>query len=343
MVGIVVGSNDSEAHQRSFQEGEIVAKMIEDFGEFEASLIEIGKGPWLLHYDDSKATFDKEKFGTIIRRRRVKPEVVLILTKGKVGETGELQEYFDKMGVPFSGSGVEETRTAFNKHECTQIFKNEGLPTVGSYLINNSKLATEDLFDKIEKVFGFPCIVKPNKGAGSRGITKVETRKEIKEAVNLAFKQDHQVLVEPHISDGVEVTCTVHDITLDELLEAFPVTEIRTKGEVFSLDKTSKYEILTPAKSLNTEAMQQVVKVAKVAYRSLNLCGLATFDFIVKDDLPLLLEVNSVPQLGPGSIVLDQVSAGLSFQWQRSTGKFYTTVLKHAITSAPSVLSKKKM
>ena len=208
MVGIVVGSNDSEAHQRSFQEGEIVAKMIEDFGEFEASLIEIGKGPWLLHYDDSKATFDKEKFGTIIRRRRVKPEVVLILTKGKVGETGELQDYFDKMGVPFSGSGVEETRyfrkveeflkcfnfrTAFNKHECTQIFKNEGLPTVGSYLINNSKLATEDLFDKIEKVFGFPCIVKPNKGAGSRGITKVETRKEIKEAVNLAFKQDHQV------------------------------------------------------------------------------------------------------------------------------------------------------
>jgi D-alanine-D-alanine ligase-like ATP-grasp enzyme len=68
-------------------------------------------------------------------------------------------------------------------------------------------------------VFGFPCIVKPNRGAGSKGITKVETRQEIKEAVSLAFKQDHQVLIEPHISDGVEVTCTVHDITLDELLQ----------------------------------------------------------------------------------------------------------------------------
>eukprot|EP00091_Calanus_sinicus_P022997 TRINITY_DN7585_c0_g1_i2.p1 TRINITY_DN7585_c0_g1~~TRINITY_DN7585_c0_g1_i2.p1 ORF type:complete len:163 (-),score=37.32 TRINITY_DN7585_c0_g1_i2:86-574(-) len=100
IVGVVVGSNDPEAHQKSFQEGEQVAKLIDDFGEFEACLIEIGKGPWLLHYDDSKATFDKEKFGTIIRRRRVKPDSVLILTKGKVGETGELQEYFDKMGVP---------------------------------------------------------------------------------------------------------------------------------------------------------------------------------------------------------------------------------------------------
>eukprot|EP00091_Calanus_sinicus_P022998 TRINITY_DN7585_c0_g1_i3.p1 TRINITY_DN7585_c0_g1~~TRINITY_DN7585_c0_g1_i3.p1 ORF type:complete len:184 (-),score=59.16 TRINITY_DN7585_c0_g1_i3:24-575(-) len=178
IVGVVVGSNDPEAHQKSFQEGEQVAKLIDDFGEFEACLIEIGKGPWLLHYDDSKATFDKEKFGTIIRRRRVKPDSVLILTKGKVGETGELQEYFDKMGVPFSGSGVEDTRQTFNKSECNQIFKSEGLPTVGSYLINNSKLATEDLFDKIEKVFGFPCIVKPNRGAGSKGITKVETKKE---------------------------------------------------------------------------------------------------------------------------------------------------------------------
>ena len=110
IVGVVVGSNDPEAHQKSFQEGEQVAKMIDDFGEFEACIIEIGKGPWLLHFDDSKATFDKEKFGTIIRRRRVKPDVVLILTKGKVGETGELQEYFDKMGVPFSGSGVEDIR-----------------------------------------------------------------------------------------------------------------------------------------------------------------------------------------------------------------------------------------
>ena len=212
----------------------------------------------------------------------------------------------------------------FNKHECNQIFKSEGLPSVRPFIISSSKLATEDLFDKIGKVFGFPCLIKPNRGTGSKGITVVKTRQEMKEAVALAFRQDHQVLIEPIISDGVEVTCTVHDITLDELLEAFPVTEIKTTGEVFCSENCPKSQVITPVKSLNTEATQQVVKVAKVAYRALNLTGLSTFDFIVKvrfvlnctesfnlfplqDDLPLLLEVNSVPQLGPASIVVDQV------------------------------------
>merc|ERR1712156_1309430 len=116
------------------------------------------------------------------------------------------------------------------------------------------------------------------------------SRKEIKEAVDLAFKQDSQVVIEPAVTDGIEVTCTVHDMTTDELLEAFPVTEITPQGE---------------------EVIQQVVKVSKVAYRVLNLCGLATFDLIVQDDLPVLLEVNSVPMIGPDSLVNRQVKSTL--------------------------------
>ena len=73
-----------------------------------------------------------------------------------------------------------------------------------------------------------------------------------------------------------------HDITFDELLEAFPLTEINTSGKIFSVDNSSMADVITPAKALNTEVTQQVVKIAKVAYRALNLCGLATFDFIVK-------------------------------------------------------------
>ena len=110
LLGIVVGSNDQEAHQKSFQEGELVAKMIEDFGKFDTCLIEVGKGPWLLHREGDKASIDKEKFTSVVKKKRVKPEVVLILTKGKMGENGELQAYFDKMGIPFTFSGLEETK-----------------------------------------------------------------------------------------------------------------------------------------------------------------------------------------------------------------------------------------
>ena len=106
----------------------------------------------------------------------------------------------------------------------------------------------------------------------------------------------------------MEVSCTVHDITSDELLEAFPVTEITPEGEVFhSTDYSAKTSITTPSKTLRGEVVLQVTKVAKVAYRALNLCGLATFDMIVQDDLPVILEVNAVPNIGPGSLVIRQV------------------------------------
>ena len=110
LLGVVVGSHDTEAHKKSFDEGEIVAKMIEDFGKFDTCLVEIGKGPWLLHWEGDKASIDKDKFTAVVKKKRVKPEVVLLLTKGKLGENGELQAYFDKMGIPFTFSGLEETR-----------------------------------------------------------------------------------------------------------------------------------------------------------------------------------------------------------------------------------------
>ena len=110
LLGIVVGSNEQEFHRKSFEEGEVVAKMIEEFGKFDTCLIEIGKGPWLLHREGDKASLDKEKFTAVVKKKRVKPDAVLILTKGKLGENGELQTFFNKLGIPFTFSGVEETK-----------------------------------------------------------------------------------------------------------------------------------------------------------------------------------------------------------------------------------------
>ena len=77
----------------------------------------------------------QEKFTSVVKRKRVRPDAVMIMTSGKLGECGELQAYFDKMGVPFTFSGVEETRTAFNKHETVDLLREEGLPVVKSVLV----------------------------------------------------------------------------------------------------------------------------------------------------------------------------------------------------------------
>ena len=75
------------------------------------------------------------------------------------------------------------------------------------------------------------------------------------------------------------MSCTVHDVTTDELLESLTVTELQRS----SSNTTSSSSTLTsPPRTINLEAAQQVAKIAKIAYRELNLSGLATFDFIVK-------------------------------------------------------------
>lgn len=344
LLGVVVGSADPVQHQHSLQQGALVAEMVEDLGKFDTCLVEVNsKGPWMLHREGDKASIDKEKFTSVVKKKRLRPEVVLILTEGRLGESGELQAYFDKLGIPFSFSGVEETRTTFSKADCSAVLREEGLPVVRSILVESAKAVTEETIRGAGRLLGFPLVVKPNRGSGSLGVSRVNSSAELKAGLETALRHDSQAVVERCVAGGVEVTCTVHDITQDELLEAFPVTEITPEGEVFhSSNYTSKTAISTPSKTLRGEVILQVTKVAKVAYRALNLCGIATFDMIVQDDLPVLLEVNSVPPLGPDSLVLRQVRAGLSCLWQRNIAKFYTVVAEHGVKMFPVIQTKKK-
>ena len=112
----------------------------------------------------------------------------------------------------------------------------------------------------------------------------VDRKEDLKQSLASTFKLDNQVLIEPCITDGVEVTCTVHDITLDELLEAFVVSEVKQSKDQYCSEHA---EVFTPSRNLHAEVVQQVIKIAKVAYRALNLCGIASFDFIVKVKITL--------------------------------------------------------
>jgi len=200
--------------------------------------------------------------------------------------------------------------------------------------------AQDDIIQKIVKRIGFPCFVKPNKSSKSHGITKVNKSEEVSEAINVALQYDDEIFMESAIVQGVEVTCTVHDITLDDKLESFPVTEITHSGEYFHTNDQMNAEISTPSKTLRGEVVAEVIKIAKLAYRTLKLTGLASFDMIIQDELPILLEVNSVPALGPNTLVERQVKAGLSMQWQRNLPKFYNILVDHAIRTFPAIRMK---
>jgi len=343
LVGVVAGSDD-EYHQDSIKEGLKIVSSIVESGRFDACLIEVATDqPWKLHKGTETVEMNKEKFHGVINEMRVKPEVVLIQARGKLAENGDLQQYFDNLSIPFSNSGYYQTKATFNKFECVNSLEAADLPVTSSVLFQQSQLPPEDdIRHQVAKMVGFPCFVKPNKGSKSYGISKLYESKDLLRAFETAFTFDDEVIVESAIDKGKEVICTVHDITMDEKLEAFPVTEVTPSGEYFVTRELSSggADILTPTKTIRGEVVAEVVKIAKLAYRKLKLSGIASFDFIIKDELPFLLEVNPVPEFGPGSLVQKQVKLGLTMRWQRSIPKFYNTLVEHAIRTFPAIRMK---
>jgi len=342
LVGVIAGSDD-EDHEISVKEGLKIVNSLLESSRFDACLVEVSfDKPWKLHKEKDIVEIDKEKFHGVINQFRVRPEVVLIQARGKIAENGDLQQYLDKLNIPFSNSGYYQTKATFNKFECINCLGNSGLPVSSSILFQATQLPSQsDIIHRVEKMIGFPCFVKPNSGSKCYGITKLHKSEDVQAAIESALKFDEEVIVESAIDGGKEVICTIHDITQDEKLEAFPVTEITHSGEYFhTRELQSNADISTPTKTIRGETVAEVIKIAKLAYRTLKLSGIASFDFIIKDELPFLLEVNPVPEIGPGSLVQRQVRSGLSMQWQRSIPKFYNTLVDHAIRTFPAIRMK---
>jgi D-alanine-D-alanine ligase len=161
--------------------------------------------------------------------------------------------------------------------------------------------------DTILQKTGMPCFVKPNKGGSSVGITKVKTREDLIPAIDRAFQEDDEVLVEEAI-EGVEINCGVFHMGGNTT--ALPLTEIVPKNEFF--DYEAKYlgasDEITPARI--SESLTQTCRDLSVElYDRFQCRGLVRFDYILKDDVFYFLEVNTIPGLSAASIVPQQIRA----------------------------------
>jgi len=165
--------------------------------------------------------------------------------------------------------------------------------------------------DQITKTLGLPCFIKPNQGGSSFGISKVNNQDEIKEAINNALIHDDIVLMEQFI-DGVELSCGV---TIQEgKVKAFPITEIISQNDFF--DYTAKYEGLseeiTPAR-ISKKHTKEVQQTSEQIYQQMNLRGICRIDFIIMNDIPYIIEINTIPGLSEESIIPKQAKeAGIS-------------------------------
>jgi len=223
-------------------------------------------------------------------------DCVFIALHGRFGEDGTIQELLEKINLPYTGSGVHASRLAMDKIGSLEIFKQAGLSVPKSQVLERSTYQKTKVF---ENELGLPLVVKPANHGSSIGLSLVERQEEMAQAIELAFKFDQRILIEEYIY-GRELTVGVLD------KEALPVIEIIPKNKFF--DFQAKYvagltDYIVPA-LLEDSITKKVQDVAFKAHKFLGCSGCSRTDIILgRDDLPYVLEVNTIPGMTATSLL----------------------------------------
>jgi D-alanine-D-alanine ligase len=260
------------------------------------------------YWEDQKGRYhniDKNDFSLVTDDIRIRFDGVFIAIHGTPGENGLLQGYFDMMNIPYTSCDAFCSALTFNKQACKLYLKEYKIPMVDAILIRKG-----DTFDPevIIKQTGLPCFVKPNDSGSSFGVTKVKQKEELLSAVETAFRESSRVMVEKFMN-GREVACGV--VKSKNKISVLPVTEIISKNEFFDYD--AKYtpgrsDEVTPA-DMPSHVTKEIQRLSLLIYDLLGCNGIVRVDFIVMEEKPWFLEINTVPGMTKESIVPKQAAA----------------------------------
>ena len=302
-IAIIMGGYSSE-YEISLQSGQVVYETINP-EKYNAYRIHIFRNKWV--YVDAKNTefpVDKNDFSVTVNGKKITFDCVFNAIHGTPGEDGFMQGYFKLLNIPQTSCGMYQAALTFNKRDCLSVLKPYGIKTAVSYYVNQGDQVDAD---KIVAKVGLPCFVKANKAGSSFGITKVYKKEAIYNALDIAFKEDDEVIIESFL-DGTEVSVGV--ITYKGKVKVLPITEIVSNNDFF--DYKAKYlgesQEITPAR-LSKIQEEKVNKVAQQVYEILRMKGFSRSEFIFKDGEPHLLEVNTVPGFTRASILPQQAAA----------------------------------
>ena len=210
---------------------------------------------------------------------------------GKYGEDGCIQGILEILKIPYTGCGVMSSAICMNKEYTKRILStNKDIPLIKSVFVRKN----DDLQEAV-KGLNYPLITKPVSEGSSFGMTKVNKPEELEKAYLEAVKYNDDVLIEEFI-DGFFVTVGVLGNQGKEF--ATEILEIRTKTEWYDFD--AKYtkglsEFIVPATGLSKEAAEFVKYIAVKAHQTAGCSGVSRVDFMIKDDKPYFLEINTNP------------------------------------------------
>lgn len=310
-IAIVAGGYSSE-HDVSLRSAEGIQSFM-DKEKYNSYVVEIKDGSWVVYYGQETCPIDKSDFSFKASDGHHNFDFAYITIHGIPGENGQLQGYFDMIGIPYSTSGVLVEALTFNKYALNAFLM--AFPDLGislSTLIRKGQTLSAEDEASIVAAIGVPCFVKPNAGGSSFGVTKVKRADALRAAIDKAMLESDEVMIE-RMMTGTEITCGCYRKGGDEY-EVFPITEVVTNQEFFDYDAkyNGKVNEITPAR-LEPETAQRVMEMTAKIYAYLNCYGIIRIDYILTGEKGKerinLLEINTTPGMTPTSFIPQQVKA----------------------------------
>ncbi len=228
-------------------------------------------------------------------------DLAFITIHGTFGEDGQLQKILEDRGIPYTGDGVEESRTAFDKILSKEKFQRHSVVTPEWEVVEVGQ----------RPEIPVPLVVKPSRQGSTVGVVIVKNQSELESAMKEAGKYDRKLLVEKFVS-GRELTIGI----LGD--QALPILEIIPKGGFY--DFNTKYPFLNPHAGASAEHVcpakidpgktKKIQELALQAFRALGLVVYGRVDVLLTDaGDPFVLEVNTIPGMTEASLLPEAAAA----------------------------------
>ena len=325
-IALVTGGYTGESVV-SFKSADFVESQI-DREKYNIYKIVIVKEGW--YYQDTDAvkhSVDKNDFSILLNNKKINFDAAFIMLHGSPGEDGKLQGYFDLLDIPYTSCDALTSSLTMNKGYSKAIVNGiKDLYIARSIqLFENSVHAEKELMANLD----FPLFIKPNNGGSSIGMTKVKTTLELPGALQKAFDEDQQVLVEEFVQ-GREFSIGV--FKNNKGIQVLPATEVIPSNDFFDFE--AKYtpgatEEITPGRMTEAEK-SRVERIVAEIYIKLNCKGMVRIDYFLQNETSnfYFIEINTIPGQTAQSFIPQQVrAAGLNI------AEFYGDLIEMALNT----------
>ncbi len=321
-IAVIMGGYSSE-FKISLNSGDIVHQNL-DKTKFNSYPIHIFKEKWVyVNENQQEFPINKSDFSLTLNNTKINFHCVFNAIHGTPGEDGLLQAYFQLLQIPQTSCNYYQAALTFNKRDLLSVLKPYGIPSATSFYLNKGDvIETTKIIEKV----GLPCFVKPNKSGSSFGISKVKHEAELLIAIETAYKEDTEIIIESFLN-GTEVSVGVFSWKGETTV--LPITEIVSENDFFDYEAKylGKSQEITPAR-ISDQMTQKVGNMAKRAYDILKMKGFSRSEFIIVENEPYMLEMNTIPGLTAESLIPQQAkAAGISLQ------ELFTNAIELALTN----------